>query len=221
MGNATIIEANGYVPADLLLPVKDKSYVRYNRSLFLSFDTPHVLRVKALNPDGVYTAGDVISIECLFSAAVMVFYPPVLRLQVNIENRNAIFVSGNNSNTILFNFLIQPGDFSPRLDYVDTRLPPFSMTAYPANSLALNTDILGGSKERLQALYALQFNSIFIVPTVYGGVFTSSANTSSSSLTAANTFLPLPGDVNSISFLSNINIDTTAPVVVKVLDLFL
>lgn len=55
MGAARIIEANGVTPADLLLTIEDQSYLRYSRAIFLNFNVPSVLRVKAANPNGVYT----------------------------------------------------------------------------------------------------------------------------------------------------------------------
>lgn len=161
-------------------------------------------------------AGDVIQIEVEFSQAVMVFYPPVLRLDVGVENRNGIYVSGNLSSLLLFEYAVLVGDSSQRLDYVDTRRAPFGIAQFESASLALNTDVVVSKKGRINGdRRTPRYNDVFIVSTEYGGIFTSAASALGQRL-PANSLLPLPGIQGSLSESSNVVIDTTGPVAKKV-----
>lgn len=55
LNGALIIEAHGTTHANVILTAKDHDYLRFNRSIFINFNAPSVLEVRAENPNGVYT----------------------------------------------------------------------------------------------------------------------------------------------------------------------
>jgi hypothetical protein len=194
------------------LPGQDTSYLRYNRDMQLNFVIPQVISVKAINPDGVYTVGDVIEIEVLFSQEVMIIQPPVLRLNTGDIHRNAEYIYGNYTNTLVFSYAIQEFDISSTLDYVDTRIEPYNMVNFGI-SLALNTDIYKGNTGRLAGnINYDRHNDIILINTEKGGVFRASQDI----LIPARTDLALPGTSGSLSYESSIAIDTRQPNISRV-----
>ena len=75
------------------------------------------------------TSGAVIDIQMAFSNIVTVTGSPTLLIETGSTDRTAVFAGGSGTNTLTFNYTIQPGDNTNDLDY----------TAY--NALSLN----GGS----------------------------------------------------------------------------
>lgn len=198
--------------ADTMLPTTDQSYLAFHRAIFVNFTSAQVVRAYSKNSSGVYTAGDRVVIAVQFTQEVMVFRPPVLRLEVGGSIRNALFVGGNFTRELLFSYLIELGDQSHRLDYVDTRKPPYNKAIYEV-SLALDTDLLWSNTGRMFGNINLQrTNDIVLMETFYGGVFSASEFGNF----PARTSLPLPGQPGSISFESNIVVDTTPPFVRRV-----
>ena len=55
LNGAIILEAHGTTPANVILTAKDHDYLRFNRSLFINFNAPSIVEVRASNPAGVYT----------------------------------------------------------------------------------------------------------------------------------------------------------------------
>ncbi|MBN7818750.1 Ig-like domain-containing protein [Bowmanella yangjiangensis] len=100
-----------------------------NKALVVDGMVPTVTSVNSSTADGVYKAGDVISIQVNFSESVMVNTGggiPQLTLETGATDRIAGYASGTGSNQLTFSYTVQAGDNSADLDYVTT------------NSLALN-----------------------------------------------------------------------------------
>ncbi|WP_207886630.1 Ig-like domain-containing protein [Pseudomonas sp. 30_B] len=82
--------------------------------------SPTVTSVTSSTANGMYKAGDVISIQVNFSEAVNVTGTPQLTLETGATDRIANYVSGSGSTTLTFNYTVQAGDRSADLDYVST-----------------------------------------------------------------------------------------------------
>ncbi|PND29124.1 cadherin-like domain-containing protein [Sinorhizobium sp. M4_45] len=81
---------------------------------------PKVLSVDAAAPDGVYKAGDTITLTVTFDGVVNVDTTggtPTLLLETGATDRLAAYVSGSGSNTLSFSYTVQAGDLAPDLDY--------------------------------------------------------------------------------------------------------
>jgi hypothetical protein len=63
------------------------------------------------------TSSAVIDIQLEFSNIVTVTGSPTLLMEVGVTDRNAIYVSGSGTDTLMFNYTIQPGDNTSDLDY--------------------------------------------------------------------------------------------------------
>jgi uncharacterized repeat protein (TIGR02059 family) len=88
---------------------------------------PTVTGVTSSTPNGTYKIGDTIAVQVNFDETVFVTGTPQLTLETGSTDRTLNYVSGSNSSTLLFNYVVQAGDTSADLDYVAT------------NSLALNS----------------------------------------------------------------------------------
>ncbi|MCX8174877.1 MAG: DUF5011 domain-containing protein [Candidatus Micrarchaeota archaeon] len=95
---------------------------------------PYVLQVTSTNPDGIYGIGSQASIEVKFSEPVIVtpYYwytcgywgrcrdhwaHPEIKLAVVPGGRYAVYSSGSQTDTLIFPYTVQTGDFSEDLDY--------------------------------------------------------------------------------------------------------
>ncbi|RZI55079.1 MAG: hypothetical protein EOP14_07210 [Pseudomonas sp.] len=83
---------------------------------------PVVSSVTSTKADGAYPVGTVIDINVLFSKTVIVTSPGQigLLLETGSTDRTATYVSGSNSNTLLFRYTVQAGDNSSDLQYQST-----------------------------------------------------------------------------------------------------
>lgn len=113
-----------------------------------TFEPPRVVSVSSATPDGIYTAGDVLQVTVTFSAPVVVSGTPKLRLDTGNTPGVALYTSGSGTASLIFQYAVQPGDHTDRLDYQrcpDTeRRPPqrrewykLVICAQPANALQL------------------------------------------------------------------------------------
>ncbi|KAL7998295.1 putative Galactose-binding-like domain superfamily, YHYH domain-containing protein [Plasmopara halstedii] len=88
-----------------------------------TLEPPRVVSVESPMADGVYTAGDIVTISIKFSTPVTVSGPtPTLLLDIsNIytsgTDKKALYVSGSGTEVLLFEYTIQVGDHADRLDY--------------------------------------------------------------------------------------------------------
>ena len=81
------------------------------------FQTACVSSINSPN-NGFYGYGDVISINVGFTKNVNVVGTPKLELAFAKGNKNASYVSGSGTKTLVFDYTIEKGDFSYDLDYV-------------------------------------------------------------------------------------------------------
>ena len=197
------------------LPVFIDSSLERNNSIYLNFNKPSILTVKADNADGVYTAGDMITIAVTFSQPVMMgSVAPVLRLDTGTEHRSAQYLSGNFSETLRFTYTVQVGDSSAKLEYVDTRISPYAGSQFRTYSLALNTDVVQSNTGRLVGdVNDNRHNDLVLMASAYGGLYRASSEGNHIQAISA---LPLPGADGSLSASSNIIIDTNSPQILQV-----
>ena len=83
------------------------------------FDHPCVLSVNSPNPDGSYVAGDTIRISLKFNEKIVYTGTPKLELNFSLENKKASAVSGSNTDTLHFEYLVTLLDSTDDLDYED------------------------------------------------------------------------------------------------------
>lgn len=216
--HGTVIKRSSTHPitvANQFLPTEDRSYLTRHRHVQLVFEYNSILYVKCVNVSGIYTAGDYLVFEMKFKLPVMMFHPPVLRMETGIIDRNAYYISGNKTSYVYFGYKVDLGDSNKKLDYIDTTRVPYNLINYKTASYALDTDIIQGSSGRLLALQLgdyQRYNDIVTYPfEMWGGVYT----LSNVSLIPVLTNLPLPGNQGSISSYSTITIDTNPPQIRK------
>ena len=201
---------NPTIQSNTLFPTTEYSFLK-SRRIEINFVIPEVLKVQAVNPDGIYTAGDIVTIQVQFTQPVMTIYPPVLRLNSGKLQRNAMYSKGNMTDSLYFDYYVEAGDDSRGfLDYVDTRAEPYNQVNFFDISLALNTDVHISDTGRLRTINSPRYNDIFLYATEFGGVFRATLGTFNKKV-AAKTSLPLPGSPGSLSKTSKIIIDTKAP----------
>lgn len=97
-------------------------------------EQPNVTYVSSTTDDATYGADDSITITVTFSQNVLVSATggiPSIQLETGTIDRYANYSDGSGTNTLTFNYVVQPGDTSSRLNYVDT------------NSLVLNDGQIG------------------------------------------------------------------------------
>ena len=76
---------------------------------------PTVVRITSNNTNNSYKQGSKINISIIFSAeAIINGNSPYLELNTN---QNATYVSGNNTNTLNFEYIVKQGDNVDRLNY--------------------------------------------------------------------------------------------------------
>lgn len=79
-----------------------------------------VTGVSSVTTDGAFKAGDTIQITVTFSGAVDVTGQPVLRLETGTTDRDAVYTTMSGINTLVFDYVVQPGDTSADLNYAAT-----------------------------------------------------------------------------------------------------
>ncbi|KAH9133106.1 hypothetical protein AeRB84_020746 [Aphanomyces euteiches] len=83
--------------------------------------TPYVISVTSTTPDGAYYCGDLIVIQVLFSEFVVVTGQPVLRLDLGLNDRAAVYTSGSGTSLLTFQFTVGQDDTSTDLGYIDIK----------------------------------------------------------------------------------------------------
>ncbi len=82
---------------------------------------PLVTQVSASNLNGTWVAGDTIYVRVKFSEVVTVAGgTPTLQLETGATDRNATYVSGSGSDTLIFAYTVQAQDSSADLNYLST-----------------------------------------------------------------------------------------------------
>ncbi|NVK42951.1 MAG: DUF4347 domain-containing protein [Oceanospirillaceae bacterium] len=81
---------------------------------------PEVAAVQTSTPDGSYKVGDNITLSVTFDQAVTVDTTggaPTLLLETGAVDRQATYLSGSGTDTLIFSYTVQAGDLSADLDY--------------------------------------------------------------------------------------------------------
>jgi hypothetical protein len=81
---------------------------------------PTITNVTSSTADGYYKAGDVISIQVVFSESVTVTGTPILSLETGSTDQSVNYVSGSGSATLTFTYVVQSGDTSADLEVQST-----------------------------------------------------------------------------------------------------
>ena len=92
----------------------------YQNDIVVDGIRPNVTAVSAAVQDGTYILGREISVNVTFGEPVFFngsVAPPSLTLDFDGTNREAEYASGNNSDTLVFNYTLLAGDGAARLDY--------------------------------------------------------------------------------------------------------
>ena len=142
LSGATIVGATG-VAADVTLPVPGQpGSLSFNKDLALvavESGTATVLSVTSPDPDGVYAAGQTITIAVRFTEAVDVTGTPQLLLETGETDPLATFTGGSGSDILTFTYTVQVGDANADLDYVSVdalTVPGGSVTAVASGRAA-------------------------------------------------------------------------------------
>ncbi len=125
-----------------------------------TYDTtaPTVTNVTASNPDGAFQAGQTIHVQVMFSEPVDVSGTPQLALN---SGESAAYQSGSGSSTLVFDYLVQPGDSAADLDYTATNALSLNggTIADPAGNDAALTLVAPGSPGSLSANKSLTIDT--------------------------------------------------------------
>jgi len=106
--------------ADLLLPGPGQANsLGANKNIVISAVLAEVTNVTSTTANGSYRAGQTITLWVDFSKPVTVTGTPLLILETSAVDSAAEYITGSGSSTLRFRYVVQPGDTSPDLDYVD------------------------------------------------------------------------------------------------------
>ncbi|KAG1692775.1 hypothetical protein DVH05_024390 [Phytophthora capsici] len=106
-----------------LPPPKTANSLSGTRAIVIKPTQPSVVSVTSSTPNGKYYPGDKILVDVVFTLPVVVIGFPVLLLDTGGETPSQVPVkSGNKTNKLTFEYIVQIGDSSARLDVVDDRI---------------------------------------------------------------------------------------------------
>ncbi|RAJ05494.1 gliding motility-associated-like protein [Chitinophaga skermanii] len=81
---------------------------------------PTITSVTSPTLNGMFKAGNIIDVTVTFNMPVVVTGTPLLTLETGATDRDAVYIGGTGTNTLTFQYIVQPGDYSTDLDYVST-----------------------------------------------------------------------------------------------------
>lgn len=96
---------------------------------------PKIIEVSALPTNGTYKINDNIEINVKFNQPISVIGEPTLLLETGSVDREAIYISGSDSDTLTFNYRVQPGDNTSDLAYLSKN----SLAVYVGSIVSVNT----------------------------------------------------------------------------------
>jgi hypothetical protein len=121
-GSLLRASTNPETNAILTLPVPGEIYsLSLNNDIYIDGSVVYMTSLKYLTSDGNYGLGQTISIEMKFSFDVVVTGLPGILLETGLYDRQAYYVSGSGTDTLIFEYIPQPGDITNSLDYVIDR----------------------------------------------------------------------------------------------------
>jgi hypothetical protein len=119
LNGGTIKDANGNAALLTLPATSDITSLAGASNIIIDAKAPVIVNVTSANSDGYYNAGKTIDIRVTFSDTVLVASgTPTLTLETGATDRNANYISGSNSTTLVFRYTVMANDISPDLDYV-------------------------------------------------------------------------------------------------------
>ena len=75
------------------------------------------IQVSCDKPNGLYKLGEIINLQLRFPGPVFVNGNPQIEMETGPIDSKANYVSGSGTNTLLFSYVVQPGDTTADLDY--------------------------------------------------------------------------------------------------------
>lgn len=81
---------------------------------------PVVSGITSTSTNGLHKLGDTVLVQVTFSEAVLVTGVPKLQLETGSTDRDATYVSGSGTGTLVFSYTVQAGDLSADLDVVSS-----------------------------------------------------------------------------------------------------
>ncbi|DAZ94676.1 TPA: hypothetical protein N0F65_002385 [Lagenidium giganteum] len=122
LGNGAIIDRNSR-PPDLTLPaLASTSSLAGTSAVTIDTTPPFISAVTCTSPgDGSYGAGEQLAIQVKFSRMVSIYTGPYILMALTTIGagsltRTATYVSGNNTDTLVFQYVVQNGDAAADLD---------------------------------------------------------------------------------------------------------
>ena len=126
------------------------AWINSSGTIALDNTLPTVTNVSSTKPDGAYKSGVSIPISVQFSEAVVLTDPSQLGLllETGTPDRTAVYLSGDGSNTLIFNYVVQAGDVASDLNYESTSaltLGTGTIKDAAGNAATLTLPALGGA----------------------------------------------------------------------------
>ena len=120
--NYSIKDTAGYNATLTLATPGDQYSLGFNKDIVIDGIVPTVTNVTSDNSNGTYKIGDTIDIKVLFSETVTITSgTPTLSLSTGSPSTTAVnYISGTNSNTLVFQYTVVSGNFSAELTYSST-----------------------------------------------------------------------------------------------------
>ncbi|MFX0072019.1 MAG: NosD domain-containing protein, partial [Candidatus Hermodarchaeota archaeon] len=107
--------------ASLILPTPGSlNSLSYNKNIKVDAKTPSVIDVSSTKLDGIYSTGEEINITIIFSELVNVTGTPQISLNASDYDAIAYYIEGNNTDTLIFSYIVGPSHNSLDLDYNST-----------------------------------------------------------------------------------------------------
>ena len=88
-----------------------------NKDIFVNGSVPRVVSVSSSLDDGFFIAGDTLILTISFNESVIVTGVPQLMLRTGSSSARANYISGTNTNTLTFSYIISSLDNTRDLDY--------------------------------------------------------------------------------------------------------
>ena len=88
-----------------------------NKDIFVNGSVPRVVSVSSSLDDGFFIAGDTLMLTISFNESVIVTGVPQLMLRTGSSSARANYISGTNTNTLTFSYIISSLDNTRDLDY--------------------------------------------------------------------------------------------------------
>ena len=117
---STIQDTAGNTATLTLATVGATNSLSNNKALIIDTTASTVTRVNSTKDDGSYKEGVEINITVIFDESVTVIGTPLIELELGDTDRNATYLTGTGTTTLVFNYTIQAEDTSSDLDYTGT-----------------------------------------------------------------------------------------------------